>query len=136
LVVVLLLVLSTASISADGGCTLSDWSKWQTYFTPLIPAGPDGPGNPAGRPIPTKSPSDVLLMAWVNMLHLAPPPALAAHNEEVARGPDHSTIIGHGPAKGEPSSKTPGPPAARCARTSIRDRSSKSSTIGTARPGA
>ncbi len=104
LVVVLLLLLSTASSSADGGCTLSDWSKWQQYFTPLIPAGPNGPGNPAGRPIPTKSPSDVLLMAWVNMLHLAPPPALAAHNEEVARGPDHSTIIGHGPAKSEPAS--------------------------------
>lgn len=103
-VVVLLLVLSTASISADGGCTLSDWSKWQAYFTPLIPAGPTGPGNPADRPIPTKSPSDALLMAWVNMLHLAPPPAVAAHNEEVARGPNHSTIIGHGPAKSEPAS--------------------------------
>lgn len=104
LAVVLLLVLSTAGISADGGCTMSDWSKWQAYFTPLIPAGPNGPGNPVGRPIPTKSPADGLLSAWVNMLHLAPPPALVAHAEEVARGVNHGTIIGHGPAKGEPAS--------------------------------
>ena len=65
LAVVLLLVLSTMGISADGGCTMSDWSKWQKYFTPIIPPGPDGPGNPIGRPIPTKSPSNDLLMAWV-----------------------------------------------------------------------
>jgi hypothetical protein len=99
LAVVLLLVLSTLGISADGGCTMSDWSQWQKYFTPIIPAGPDGPGNPAGRPIPTKSPSDALLMAWVNSIPSLPPPAFAAHAEEVARGPNHSTIIGHGPAK-------------------------------------
>jgi len=99
LAVVLLLMLTTLSISADGGGTMSDWSKWQKYFTPIIPAGPDGPGNPAGRPIPTKSPSNDLLMAWVNSIPSLPPVSHAAHAEEVARGPDHSTIIGHGPAK-------------------------------------
>jgi len=105
LAVVLLLVLSTAGISADGGCTLSDWSKWQAYFTPLIPAGPNSPGNPVGRPIPTKSPSTAQIEAWVNMLRSTMSPAeFAAHAEEVARGPNHSTIIGHGPAKGEPDS--------------------------------
>ena len=78
---------------------MSDWSKWQKYFTPIIPPGPDGPGNPLGRPIPTKSPSNDLLMAWVNSIPSLPPVSHAAHAEEVARGPDHSTIIGHGPAK-------------------------------------
>jgi hypothetical protein len=97
-----LLVLSTLGISADGVCTMSDWSKWQKYFTPIIPAGPEGPGNPAGRPIPTKSPSNDLLMAWVNSIDSLPPVSHAAHAEEVARGPNHSTIIGHGPAKDYP----------------------------------
>jgi hypothetical protein len=104
LAVVLLLVLTTTSICADGGCPMSDWSKWQAYFTPLIPAGPNSAGNPAGRPIPTKSPSNDLLMAWVNTIHLLPEPAMTAHAEEVARGANHSTIIGHGHAKSEPSS--------------------------------
>jgi hypothetical protein len=108
LAVVLLLMLSTLGISADGGCcTMSDWSKWQTYFTPIIPAGPNGPGNPAGRPIPTKSPSNDLLMAWVNSIPSLPPPAFVAHAEEVARGANHSTIIGHGPAKDYPASSNP-----------------------------
>jgi hypothetical protein len=44
-------------------------------------------------------------MAWVNSLHTLPEPALTAHAEEVARGSDHSSIIGHGPAKGEPASR-------------------------------
>jgi hypothetical protein len=101
--VVLLLMLSTLGISADGGCTMSDWSKWQKYFTPIIPPGPNGPSNPVGRPIPTISPSNDLLMAWVNSIPSLPPVAFAAHAEEVARGPDHSTIIGHGPAKDYPA---------------------------------
>jgi hypothetical protein len=44
-------------------------------------------------------------MAWVNTIHLLPSPAMTAHAEEVARGDDHSTIVGHGPAKGEPASR-------------------------------
>lgn len=107
LAVVLLLLLSTLGISADGGGTMSDWSKWQKYFTPIIPPGPDGPGNPIGRPIPVKTPSDAMLMAWVNSIPSLPPASHAAHAEEVARGPNHSTIIGHGPAKDYPGSSNP-----------------------------
>jgi len=107
LAVVLLLMLSTAGISAGGGGTMSDWSKWQKYFTPIIPPGPDGPGNPIGRPIPVKTPSDAMLMAWVNSIPSLPPASHAAHAEEVARGPNHSTIIGHGPAKDYPASSNP-----------------------------
>jgi hypothetical protein len=38
-------------------------------------------------------------MAWVNSIDSLPEPAMMAHAEEVARGKDHSTIVGHGPAK-------------------------------------
>ncbi|MDH7487120.1 MAG: hypothetical protein QHJ81_12695 [Anaerolineae bacterium] len=105
LTTIALLALSVGVASGDGGCTISDWSSWQAYFTPIVPHTAQNPGNPAGRPIPTKSPSHAALMAWVNSMHLLPEPALAAHAEEVARGDDHSTIIGHGPAKGEPASR-------------------------------
>jgi hypothetical protein len=44
-------------------------------------------------------------MAWVNSIDSLPEPAMQAHAEEVARGDDHSTIVGHGPAKGEPASR-------------------------------
>lgn len=105
LTAIALLALSVGVASGDGGCPISDWSSWQAYFTPIVPHTAQNPGNPAGRPIPTKSPSHAALMAWVNSIHLLPEPALAAHAEEVARGDDHSTIIGHGPAKGEPASR-------------------------------
>ena len=82
---------------------MSDWSAWQAYFTPIVPPSASGPGSPAGRPIPTKSPSFAELQAWVNMIPSLPEPAMMAHAEEVARGVDHSTIVGHGPAKSGPS---------------------------------
>jgi len=103
--IVVLLVASAGSAGASGSAPMSDWSAWQAYFTPIVPAGPDGPGNPAGRPIPTKNPSSAALQAWVNMIPSLPEPAMMAHAEEVARGDDHSTIVGHGPAKGEPASR-------------------------------
>jgi hypothetical protein len=86
---------------------MSDWSAWQAYFTPIVPPGPDGPGNPAGRPIPTKNPSSAALQAWVNMIPMLPEPAMMAHAEEVARGKDHSTIVGHGPAKTGTAARNP-----------------------------
>jgi len=42
-------------------------------------------------------------MAWVNSP--LPAPSLEARALEAALGPDHSTIVGHGPAKGEPASR-------------------------------
>jgi len=82
---------------------MSDWSAWQQYFTPIVPAFNGNPGSPAGLPIPTASPSDALLFAWLNSF-VPPLPAVMAHAEEVALGPGHSTIIGHGPAKSLPDS--------------------------------
>jgi hypothetical protein len=102
--VVVLLVVSAGGAGASGGAPMSDWSAWQAYFTPIVPPSADGPGSPAGRPIPTKSPSFAELQAWVNMIPSLPEPAMMAHAEEVARGVDHSTIVGHGPAKSEPAS--------------------------------
>jgi len=104
-IVIALLVLAVGVTSAEEGCAMSDWSSWQKYFTPIVPHTAQNPGNPAERPIPTAKPSHGALMAWVNSMHLLPEPALAAHAEEVARGDDHSTIVGHGPAKGEPASR-------------------------------
>lgn len=105
LAVAALVLFSAGAVQADGDCTISDWSTWQGYFTPIVPHTAHGPANPAGRPVPAQSPSFAALMAWVNSIHLLPEPALMAHAEEVARGPDHSTIVGHGPAKGEPASR-------------------------------
>jgi len=105
LAVASLLVATTGTVGAGDTCTMSDWSKWQAYFTPIVPHTAQNPGNPAGRPIPTKSPSFEELMAWVNGISSLPEPAMTAHAEEVARGDDHSTIVGHGPAKGEPASR-------------------------------
>ena len=104
LAVVVLLVVSASGAGASGGAPMSDWSAWQAYFTPIVPPSASGPGSPAGRPIPTKSPSFAELQAWVNMIPTLPEPAMTAHAEEVARGDDHSTIVGHGPAKSEPAS--------------------------------
>jgi hypothetical protein len=104
LAVVVLLVVSVGGAGASGGAPMSDWSAWQAYFTPIVPPSASGPGSPAGRPIPTKSPSFAELQAWVNMIPSLPEPAMMAHAEEVARGVDHSTIVGHGPAKSEPAS--------------------------------
>lgn len=104
LAIVALLVISVGPVGAGGAPTMSDWSAWQQYFTPIVPSTGQLPGNPAGRPIPTASPSDTLLWAWVNAFN-PPLPALVAHAEEVARGVDHSTIIGHGPAVSEPASR-------------------------------
>lgn len=98
LAIVVLLVVSAGAAGASGGGSMSDWSAWQAYFTPIVPATPHGPASPAGLPIPTQSPSNALLQAWVNMIPSLPQPAQQAHAEEVARGVDHSTIIGHGPA--------------------------------------
>ncbi len=105
LAIVALLVVSVGAVSASGSPPLSDWSAWQAYFTPIVPHTAQDAGSPDGRPIPTVSPSKALLMAWVNSIGSLPEPAMTAHAEEVARGSDHSTIIGHGPAKGEPSSR-------------------------------
>ena len=104
LAVVVLLVVSIGGAGASGGAPMSDWSAWQAYFTPIVPPSASGPGSPAGRPIPTKSPSFAELQAWVNMIPSLPEPAMMAHAEEVARGVDHSTIVGHGPAKSGPAS--------------------------------
>ena len=104
LAVVLLLVFSTGSVSADGIETTTDWSKWQPYFMPVIPAEPNNPANLAGRPIPPKSPSDAQPMVSENMHNLAPLPVLAAHAEEIARGSDQSMSSEYGPADGEPDS--------------------------------
>jgi hypothetical protein len=98
LAIVALLVVSTGVVGASGSAPMSDWSAWQANFTPLIPATPHGPASPAGLPIPTRSPSNALLQAWVNMIPMLPEPAMMAHAEEVARGRNHPTIIGHGPA--------------------------------------
>jgi hypothetical protein len=104
LAVVVLLVVSAGGAGATGVAPMSDWAAWQAYFTPIVPPSASGPGSPAGRPIPTKSPSLAELQAWVNMIPSLPEPAMTAHAEEVARGVDHSTIVGHGPAKSEPAS--------------------------------
>jgi len=104
LAAVVLLVVSVGGAGASGGAPMSDWSAWQAYFTPIVPPSASGPGSPDGRPIPTKSPSFAELQAWVNMIPSLPEPAMMAHAEEVARGVDHSTIVGHGPAKSEPAS--------------------------------
>lgn len=98
LLIIVLVIGSVGSAGADDCGPMSDWSKWQAYFTPIIPATSQNPGNPAGRPIPTKAPSWAELQAWVNLIHTFPEPAMTAHAEEVARGVDHSTIVGHGPA--------------------------------------
>jgi hypothetical protein len=98
LAIVVLLAVSAGAAGASGGAPMSDWSAWQAYFTPIVPATPHGPASPAGLPIPTQSPSNALLQAWVNMIPSLPEPAQQAHAEEVARGPNHSTIVGHGPA--------------------------------------
>lgn len=105
LVIAALAVASAGSVSASGSAPMSDWSAWQAYFTPIVPTSPSSNGSPAGLPIPTKSPSFAALQAWVNMIPSLPEPAMMAHAEEVARGVDHSTIVGHGPAKGEPASR-------------------------------
>jgi len=105
LVIVSLLMIPLGSASASGSAPVSDWSAWDAYFTPIVPHTAQNPGNPAGRPIPTAKPSHEALMAWVNTIHLLPEPAMTAHAEEVARGVDHSTIIGHGPAKDEWASR-------------------------------
>ena len=97
LAIVVLLAVSVGAASASGG-PMSDWSAWQAYFTPIVPATPHGPANPPGLPIPTQTPSNALLQAWVNMIPSLPLPAQQAHAEEVARGVNHATIIGHGPA--------------------------------------
>jgi hypothetical protein len=104
LAVVVLLAVSIGGAGASGSAPMSDWSAWQAYFTPIVPPSASGPGSPAGRPIPTKSPSLAELQAWVNMIPSLPEPAMMAHAEEVARGTDHSTIVGHGPAKSPPAS--------------------------------
>ena len=98
LVVVALLAMSASVVGASGSAPVSDWSSWQANFTPIVPPSPNGPGSPAGLPIPTKSPSNASLQAWVNMIPSFPEPSMAAHAEEVARGDNHSTIVGHGPA--------------------------------------
>jgi hypothetical protein len=102
--IVALLTVSLGTASASGTAPMSDWSAWESYFTPIVPHTAQNPGNPAGLPIPTKKPSHEALMVWVNGIAALPEPAMMAHAEEVARGDDHSTIVGHGPAKGEPAS--------------------------------
>ena len=105
LVIISMLLVSTGVVGAADSSPLSKWDEWTKYFTPIVPHTADNPGSPAGRPIPTVSPSKATLMAWVNSLGDLPEPSMMAHAEEVARGSDHSTIIGHGPAKGEPASR-------------------------------
>jgi hypothetical protein len=106
LAVVALLVVSAGTVGAGPNPPLTNWSAWQKYFTPIIPPSSQGPGNPIGMPIPTANPSNDLLWAWVNAFNANPPaPSLAAHAEEVARGVDHSSIIGHGPTVGEPGAQ-------------------------------
>jgi hypothetical protein len=101
-----LAILPIGSAGASGAMPMSDWSAWESYFTPIRPAdySAGDAGSPPGLPIPTKKPSDAALMAWVNSIDSLPEPAMMAHAEEVARGKDHKTIIGHGPAKSEPDS--------------------------------
>lgn len=98
IVAVILTLLIVGIAAAAGGGSVSDWSTWESFFTPIVPEGPEGPSNPAGRPIPIPNPNHATLMAWVNDMHNLPAPALAAHAEEVARGTDHSTNVGHGPS--------------------------------------
>ena len=102
--IITLVIASVGTVGAEW-CSMSDWSKWQAYFTPIVPPSSHGPGSPPGLPIPTKSPSWAELQAWVNLIPTLPEPAMIAHAEEVARGVGHSTIVGHGPAKGEPDSR-------------------------------
>jgi hypothetical protein len=106
LAVMALALLPMASVGASGAMPMSDWSAWQSYFTPIRPASYENgdAGSPSGLPIPTKNPSHEAMMVWVNSIPMLPEPAMMAHAEEVARGDDHSTIVGHGPAKGEPDS--------------------------------
>jgi hypothetical protein len=66
--------------------------------TPITPPRVD-------RPIPIINPGDAELQAWVNSIASLPSPAMVAHAEEVAWGTDHSSIVGHGPAKDEPASR-------------------------------
>jgi hypothetical protein len=97
--VVALLMLSVGPAGAGGAPPLNDWSAWQKYFTPIIPGTVVNGGNPPGRPIPTANPSSALIFAWLNSF-VPPPQALVAHDEEVAKGPNHGSVIGHGPAIG------------------------------------
>ncbi|MCD6290248.1 MAG: hypothetical protein J7M34_07060 [Anaerolineae bacterium] len=99
----LVIVLTVGAAQAD--CKLSDWSAWQANYTSIEPPRDGSGGNPADRPIPIPNPGDAELQAWVNSISALPSPAMTAHAEEVARGDDHSTIVGHGPAKGEPDSR-------------------------------
>jgi hypothetical protein len=105
LCIVALLAVTLGSAGASGDAPMSDWAAWDAYFTPIVPHTEQNAGNPAGRPIPTKNPSHEAMMVWVNGIPGLPEPAMMAHAEEVARGDDHSTIVGHGPAKGEPDSR-------------------------------
>ncbi len=134
LAVVVLLVVSVGGAGASGGAPMSDWSAWQAYFTPIVPPSASGPGSPAGRPIPTKSPSFAELQAWVNMIPSLPEPAMTAHAEEVARGVDHSTIVGHGPAKSEPASTNAWAVGGVLKTTPTRAPSSRPSTTSMASP--
>lgn len=103
LVMMLTSALTAGSAQAGGGP--SDWSTWQAYYTSIEPPRDGAGGNPTVRPIPIPSPGNAELQAWVNMIPSLPPPAMSAHAEEVARGGDHGTIVGHGPAIGEPGSR-------------------------------
>ncbi len=100
---ILMLVATVGLAQAAGGIT--DWSAWKAIYTAVTPPRDGTSGNPVNRPIPIPNPSDAELQAWVNSIPSLPAPAMAAHAEEVARGDDHSTIVGHGPAKDEPDSR-------------------------------
>ncbi len=99
----MLILITVGGVQAAGSMT--DWSAWQKNYTSIIPPRNGEGGNPVNRPIPAPSPGNAELQAWVNAIGSLPSPALMAHAEEVARGDDHSTIVGHGPAKGEPASR-------------------------------
>jgi len=105
LILVSLTMVTMGTAGASGGAPMSDWSAWEAYFTPIIPPSAHSNGNPPGRPIPTKNPSLAELQAWVNAIPSLPEPAMMAHAVEVAGGTDHSTIVGHGPAKSDPASR-------------------------------
>ena len=100
LVGMLVVALTAGGVQASG----SDWSSWKAIYTQVIPPRDGTTGNPVDRPIPIAAIGNEYLQAWVNAIPSLPAPAMAAHAEEVARGDDHSTVVGHGPAKGEPDS--------------------------------
>ncbi|HEY64687.1 MAG TPA: hypothetical protein G4O02_08950 [Caldilineae bacterium] len=99
----LIIALTVGVVQAE--CNISDWSTWQSNYTAIQPPRDGSGGNPTTRPIPIPNPGNAELQAWVNSIASFPSPAMVAHAEEVARGDDHSTIVGHGPAKDEPASR-------------------------------